>query len=49
MFPECRFQQDGGHPGPNDIPDEFTETVVGKAYKRDSGTYAGRRGWQFSS
>jgi hypothetical protein len=33
MFPECQIQRDGGHPGPNDIPDEFTENVVGKLTK----------------
>jgi hypothetical protein len=33
MFPKCRFQRDGGHPGPNDIPDEFAENVVGKLTK----------------
>ena len=33
MFPECRFQRDGGHPGPNDIPDKFAENVVGKLTK----------------
>ena len=33
MFPECRFQRDGGHPGPNDIPDEFVDNVVGKLTK----------------
>jgi hypothetical protein len=33
MFPECRFQRGGGHPGPNDIPDEFADNVVGKLTK----------------
>ena len=33
MFPECRFQRDGGHPGPNDISDEFADNVVGKLTK----------------
>jgi hypothetical protein len=33
MFPECRFQRYGGHPGPNDIPDEFADNVVGKLTK----------------
>ena len=33
MFPECQIQRAGGHPGPNDIPDEFAENVVGKLTK----------------
>jgi hypothetical protein len=33
MFPKCRFQRDGGHPGPNDIPDEFADNIVGKLTK----------------
>jgi hypothetical protein len=33
MFPKCRFQQDGGHPGPNDISDEFADNVVGMLTK----------------
>ena len=28
MFLVCRFRRDGGHPGPNDIPDDFADKVV---------------------
>ncbi len=27
-FLDCRFRRDGGHPGPNDIPDDFADKVV---------------------
>ena len=28
MFPNCQYWQDGGHPDPNDNPDNFAEKVV---------------------
>jgi hypothetical protein len=28
FYRECRYLQDGGHPGPNNIPDEFADNVI---------------------
>jgi hypothetical protein len=29
IYRECRYLQEGGHPGPNDIPDDFADKVIG--------------------
>jgi hypothetical protein len=29
MYHKCKYLQDGGHPGPNNIPDKFANKVIG--------------------
>jgi hypothetical protein len=29
MYRECKYLRDGGHPGPNDISDNFADKVIG--------------------
>jgi hypothetical protein len=29
MYWECHYLQEGRHPSPNDIPDDFTDKVIG--------------------
>jgi hypothetical protein len=29
MYRECRYLREGRHPGPNDIPDDFADKVIG--------------------
>jgi hypothetical protein len=29
MYRKCHYLQEGGHPGPNDIPDDFADKAIG--------------------